>query len=137
MTERHLRTEIVKPQMNTHERRFNHIPEFGKIIHHKGRKERKAHRGTYYRHLCSCVKEETFYYLQIRKTTEGTEDTEKRNKSLCSLCSPWLNLLAGIHCPVLNRMSLKKVNFLIEKDPKCGYNARALAYSIYGRGNLA
>ena len=67
-----------KPQMNADKRRYYHASDFSKIIHRKGRKERKAH-------------------PMIRKTTEGTEDTEKRNKTLCSLCSPWLIILAGIN----------------------------------------
>jgi hypothetical protein len=75
MTEQHLRTEMVKPQMNApsrasggrihvcpwayvsmhsgghdaDERIFNPVTEFGKIIH---RKERKAHQWASYRPLC-------------------------------------------------------------------------------------
>jgi len=87
-----------KPQMNTDERRYFPSSDFSKI-HCKGRKERKAHQ---------------MIYFGIRKTTEGTEDTEKRNKTLCSLCSPWLNNLAGINYG--------------------GLNARALEYSIFTHG---
>ena len=75
------------------ERRYFPASEFSKIIHHK---ERKAHR---------------MISFGIQKTTEGTE---KRNKPLCSLCSPWLNNLAGI-------------NFSV-------FNARALEYSIFTQG---
>jgi hypothetical protein len=50
----------------------------------------------------------------IRKTTEGTEDTENKNKTLCSLCSPWLNNLAGVNYS--------------------GLNASALEYSIFTQG---
>ncbi len=67
-----------KPQMNADERRYFLASEFSKIFH---RKELKAHR---------------MISSGIRKTTEGTEDTEKRNKPLCSLCSPWLIIAAGI-----------------------------------------
>lgn len=97
MKEWHLRTERVKPLMNTDERRFNPATEFGEIIHRKGCKERKVHRMISLRQPFSCVREKTFYNLYIRKTTEGTEDTEKKNKSLCSLCSLWSIILTGVH----------------------------------------
>jgi len=88
-----------KPQMNADERRYFHASNFNKIIHRKGRKERKVHR---------------IISFGIRKTTEGTEDTEKKNKTLCSLCSPWLNNLAGVNYG--------------------GFDARALEYSIFTQG---
>jgi hypothetical protein len=69
------------------ERRYVHASEFSKIIHRKGRKERKAH---------------PMISSGIRKTTEGTEDTENENKTLCSLCSPWLNNLAGVNYDCFN-----------------------------------
>jgi len=123
--------EEKKPQMNADERRYFPVSEFSKIIHCKGRKERKAHRMSYFWILKTTesamnlpgssmnmkkYRWQTFSY-------QGTEDTEKRNKPLCSLCSPWSIILAGINY--------------------CGYNARALEYSIFtqgetiGGGNLA
>ncbi|MDP3104547.1 MAG: hypothetical protein Q8M95_08055 [Candidatus Methanoperedens sp.] len=78
------------------ERRYFPASDFRKIIH---RKERKA---------------QSMISFGLRKTTEGTEDTEKRNRTLCSLCSPWLNNLAGINYG--------------------GFDALALEYSIFTKG---
>jgi hypothetical protein len=82
---------------NSDERRYFCASNFNKTIH---RKERKVQRMISFR---------------IRKTTEGTKDTEKINKTLCSLCSPWLNNLAGINYG--------------------GFDARAREYFMCGRGN--
>ncbi|MCE8427501.1 MAG: hypothetical protein J5U19_03810 [Candidatus Methanoperedens sp.] len=101
---------------NADERRYFLASEFSKIIHRKGRKERKVHQ---------------MISFGIRKTTEGTEDTEKRNKPLCS---PWSIILDGNHIQGLNRSSPKIVIFLIEKDMESGFNARALEYSIFMQG---
>ena len=77
-----------KPQINADKRRYYHASDFSKIIHRKGRKERKAH-------------------PMIRKTTEGTEDTENKNETLCSLCSPWLINLAWVNYGGLNARALE------------------------------
>ncbi|VVB86042.1 Uncharacterised protein [uncultured archaeon] len=74
---------MKEPQINEDERRYNPVTDFSRAIHRKGRKERKAHRGEFYRPL---------------------------------------------------RSGMKKVIFLIEKDPKGGFNARALDYSIFTQG---
>ncbi|MFZ3383273.1 MAG: hypothetical protein WA144_05045 [Candidatus Methanoperedens sp.] len=81
-----------KPQMNADERRYFLAIEFSKIIHRKGRKERKVHR---------------MISFGIRKTTEGTEDTENKNKTLCSLCSQWFNNLARINFSGFNAHALE------------------------------
>ncbi len=134
--------EDNKPQMNADERRYFLASDFTKIIHRKGRKERKVHRMISFGSRKTTESAMNLRYVDeheknnelVRTKTnsggvssyrvrcvrgyffsyQGTEDTENKNKTLSPLCFPWLNNLAGVNYG--------------------GLNARELEYSIFAQG---